>query len=121
MIILLFVFAELELEQDDDVGDEDPGDGEAAGVAQLEGRHRRNGAVLQNLSSQHFDLKKDVSRYLNTMFHHTQVFKKLHIQTYYVKKSQIKILQNYTSSCRCSFRKDFVRTLQRSMEVCPGS
>jgi hypothetical protein len=87
LITLLFVFAELELEQDDDVGDEDPGDGEAAGVAQLEGRHRRNGAVLQNLSSQHFDLKKDVSRYLNTMFHHTQVFKKLHIQTYYVKKS----------------------------------
>ena len=78
MIILLFVFAELELEQDDDVGDEDPGDGEAAGVAKFEGRHWRNGAILENLSPQYFDLKKnvsnDVSRCRITMFHHTQVF-----------------------------------------------
>ena len=69
LITLLFVFAELELEQNDDVGDEDAGDGEATGVAQLEGRHRRNGTILQNLSPQYFDLKRTLFQMLfQTMF-----------------------------------------------------
>jgi hypothetical protein len=48
---LLFVFAELELKEDDDVGDEDAGDGQPAGVAQLEGGQGTDGAVFKNLTS----------------------------------------------------------------------
>ncbi len=55
---LLFVFAELELKEDDDVGDEDPGDWQPAGVAQLEGGQGTDGAVFKNLTSQNFDLAK---------------------------------------------------------------
>ena len=45
-----FIFAELELKEDDDVGDEDAGDGQPTGVAQLEGGQGTDGAVLQNLT-----------------------------------------------------------------------
>ena len=45
-----FVFAELELKEDDDVGDEDAGDGQPTGVAQLKGGQGTDCAVFQNLA-----------------------------------------------------------------------
>ena len=47
----LYLLAELELEQDDDVSDKHAGDGEPAGVAQLKCSQGRYGAILENLSA----------------------------------------------------------------------